>query len=76
MNKKLKRCEACNDPFREDDNIVIVDDELYHGDCVTIYPTGFVAYITNGDCLGETENDEGQNAYEILDAGEYLEGSE
>lgn len=72
MNEKLKRCEACDEPFRWDDEIVIVDDELYHKGCVTLYPTGFFAML-DGDPLGETENDDGQSAYEILDDEELTE---
>ncbi|MEK4403481.1 hypothetical protein MKZ26_03420 [Sporosarcina sp. FSL K6-6792] len=75
MSEKLKRCEACNDPFYEDDEIVIVDDELYHKVCVTLYPTGYFAFL-GGEPLGETENEDGSSAYEILGDGEFLEESE
>ncbi|WP_077317595.1 hypothetical protein [Virgibacillus proomii] len=68
-----KTCIACDDPFYWDDVIVIVGDELYHKDCVQLYPTGYVAFL-DGDCLGITENDEGQDAYEVLEKSEYLEG--
>lgn len=72
MNEKLKRCEACNDPFYEDDVVVIVDDELYHRDCVTLYPIGYFAML-GGDPLGETENDEGSSVWDVLDEGEFSE---
>lgn len=64
MEKKC--CKACDDAFKWDDNVIVVDDELYHKDCVTIYPTGFVAFI-DGELLGETENDDGEMAFEIID---------
>lgn len=72
MNEKLKCCNACDDPFHWEDEVVIVDDEHYHKDCVELYPTGYVAFLDD-NCLGETENDDGQSAYEILDDEELLE---
>lgn len=72
MNERLKRCEACKDPFRWDGEIVIVNDELYHKECVTLYPQGYVAMLDD-EVLGETENDEGSEAYDVLDEGEYLD---
>lgn len=75
MTEKLKRCEACNDHFKWDDVIVIVDDELYCEDCVTLRPIGFFAML-DGEPLGETENEDGSSAYDILDEGEYLEVTE
>lgn len=61
-----KCCTACDDPFKWDDDVIIVGDNLYHKDCVTLYPTGFVAYIDD-EFLGETENEDGQMAFEIID---------
>lgn len=61
-----KCCKACDDEFKWDDDVIIVRDNLYHKDCVTLYPTGFVAYIDD-EFLGETENEDGQMAFEIID---------
>ena len=61
-----KSCKACDDEFLWNDDVIVVDDELYHKDCVTLYPTGFIAFI-DGECLGETENEDGQMAFEIID---------
>lgn len=61
-----KCCDACDDKFNWDDDVVIVNEKLYHKDCVTLYPTGFVAYIDD-EFLGETENEDGQMAFEIID---------
>lgn len=72
MNEKLKLCNACDDPFHWEDEVVIADYKHYHKDCVELYPTGYVAFL-DGNCLGETENDDGQSAYEILDDEELLE---
>lgn len=72
MSGKLKQCEACNDPFNWRDDVVIVDDELYHKYCVTVYPSGYFAMLDD-EVLGEVENDDGQSAYEILGDGEFLE---
>lgn len=64
MEKKC--CKACDDPFNWNDDVIEVSDDLYHKDCVTLYPTGFVAFIGD-ECLGETENEDGQMACEIID---------
>jgi hypothetical protein len=62
----MRKCVACEESFVWDDNVIIVDDELYHKDCVTLYPTGYYAFI-DGEPLGETENEDGQMAFEIID---------
>lgn len=72
MADKLKRCEACEDPFRWDDDVVIVDDNLYHKNCVELYPTGYFAMLDD-EPLGETENYDGETAFTILEDNEYLE---
>ena len=72
MSDKLKQCKACEDTFSWNDEVIIVNDELYHKDCVSLYPTGFYAMLDD-EPLGETENEDGEMACEILDEGEYLE---
>jgi hypothetical protein len=61
-----KCCKACDETLKWDDDAIIVGDDLYHKDCVQLYPIGFVAYIDD-EYLGETENEDGQMAYEIID---------
>lgn len=75
MSGKLKKCEVCKNPFHWIDQVVIVHDELYHDGCVTLYPMGFFAML-RGEPLGETENEDGSSAYDVLDDGEYLEDEE
>ena len=62
----MSKCEACDDKFKWDDTVVIVNDTLYHADCLDLYPTGFYAMLDDNP-LGETENDDGQMAYELID---------
>lgn len=62
----MKKCEACEELFEWNDTVVIVDDELYHKNCLDLYPTGYFAML-NGETLGETENEDGQMACEIID---------
>lgn len=62
----MSKCVACADDFRWNDEVVIVADEVYHKDCLDLYPTGFYAML-DGEMLGETENDDGQMACEIID---------
>lgn len=62
----MHKCKACDDTFEWNDQVVLVDDELYHKDCLDLYPTGYFAML-DGEPLGETENEDGQMACEILD---------
>lgn len=62
----MSKCVSCEDEFLWNDTVVIVDDELYHKDCLELYPTGYFAML-DGEPLGETENEDGQLAYEIID---------
>ena len=71
MTKK-KHCIACKEVFNWNDDVVIVGDDLFHKDCLSLYPTGYFAFL-DGDPIGETENEDGQSAFEILDEGEYEE---
>ncbi|WP_079709731.1 hypothetical protein [Paraliobacillus ryukyuensis] len=72
MKNSLKKCGACNEEFNWDDDVVEVNGEFYHKDCVTLYPTGYFAMLDD-EPLGETENDDGNMAFEILEEGEYLD---
>lgn len=72
MSENLKRREACDETFSWNDEVVLVNDEVYHKDCVTLCPTGYYAML-DGEPLGETENDDGSSAYDILNEGEYEE---
>ena len=62
----LAKCKECNEDFKWDSKIIIVNDEPYCDDCVKLYPTGYVAFIGD-DWIGETENDDGQDACELFD---------
>jgi len=74
MSEKLKRCKACEETFVWNEDLILVNDEVYHKDCVDLYPTGYYAML-DGEPLGETENEDGSSAYDILDEGEYEEES-
>jgi len=72
MKKQLKLCEACNEPFNWDDDVILVEDDIYHKDCVTLYPMGYFAMLDD-EPLGETENDDGDEAFNHLDDDELEE---
>lgn len=72
---QLKQCSACDNPFKWNNDVIIVDDKFYHKDCVEIYATGYFAML-DGEVLGETENEDGNYAYDVLEEGEYMEDSE
>jgi len=74
MSEKLKRCKACEETFVWNEDVILVNDEVYHKDCVQLYPIGYYAMLDD-EPLGETENDEGSSAYDILDKGQYEEES-
>lgn len=61
------KCRACGDEFVWNDSVVIVSDEKYHRDCIELYPIGWFAMTLDGEPIGETENEEGQLAFEIDD---------
>ena len=61
----MNLCKACDDKFQWHDQVVIVNDEPYHKDCLTLYPTGYIAFL-DGEPLGETENDDGKDASELF----------
>jgi hypothetical protein len=72
VTEKIKHCKACEEPFNWDDDVVEVKNEFYHKDCVSLYPTGYFAMLDD-EPLGETENEDGSIAFEILEEDEYLE---
>lgn len=74
MTEKLERCPSCNEPFEWNETVILVSGDLYHKDCLTLYPTGYVAFDGN-HCLGETDNEDGDMAFEHLDDDELLEES-
>lgn len=62
----MNKCVSCEDDFVWNVAVVIVDDKLYHKDCLELHPTGYFAML-DGDPLGETDNEDGQWACEIID---------
>jgi len=62
----MSKCKACDDPFVWDDKVVIINDENYHDTCLELYPTGYYA-VLDDEPLGETENEDGEMAFEIID---------
>ena len=65
MTNVKKECTACENLFIWNDEVILVNDELYHKDCVTLYPTGFVAFLDDQP-LGETENEDGSAASDYI----------
>lgn len=65
MAELKKECTACDEAFVWNDEVILVNDELYHKDCVDLYPTGYFAML-DGEPLGETENDDGSSACEYI----------
>jgi len=59
-------CKACEEKFEWNDIVVVVEDTPYHKDCLSLYPSGYVAFLDD-EFLGETENEDGELAFEIID---------
>ena len=72
---KLKECAVCGDPFKWSEDVVVIDDTLRHTRCVTLHPSGYVAFVGD-EYIGETENDNGDMAFEILDDGEFIDAGD
>lgn len=65
MSEVKNECAACNDPFTWKDDVISVNDNLYHKDCVQLYPSGFVVYLGD-EFLGDSENDDGSSACDYI----------
>lgn len=62
-----KFCPECNEDFDWLDKVVVVDGICYHEYCVDLFPIGYIAMTKGRDYLGETDNDEGDEAYNYMD---------
>lgn len=65
MTNVKTECSACNESFVWIDEVILVNDELYHKDCLNLFPTGFIAFLGD-ECLGETENEDGSSACDYI----------
>jgi len=66
----MKKCDECLEIFKWNDDVLTVDDRLFHKECVELIPMGYIAMV-NDYPVGEVENDD--MACFVLDDGEYLE---
>lgn len=69
----MKKCNKCLEVFKWDDVIVNSDDLYFHKECVELYPSSYVVFVDD-EFVGEVEYED--DAYFILNKGEYLEESE
>jgi len=60
-------CPECGEDFNWLDKVVLVNDECYHYHCVDLFPIGYVAMTKGRDYIGETDNDDGADAYNYMD---------
>ncbi|MGG5341161.1 hypothetical protein [Enterococcus sp. AZ192] len=72
----MKTCPICEEVFTSFQDVVEVNNKVYHEECIEIIPIKFCAYIP-GDYedgyLGNFEPDDKTWASNILDEEEYLE---
>lgn len=66
------QCEYCLNEFGQFENVILVNDTLYHDYCVTLYPSGYVVFVGD-EYIGDSENDEGDSAYEYIDFEEDID---
>lgn len=71
----MKKCSNCGEIFEWNNDVIVAEDGMYtnyfHEECVTLYPTGYVAYV-DGDYLGEV-NSEADMAFSVFEPGDYEE---
>lgn len=73
---ELKRCKECKETFKWDDDVLMHGDNVYHKECVEVFPISYGIQVIGGDYIGESDNDDGQSAYDALRPGEYEEEEE
>ena len=61
------KCSSCGENFKWDDSVIMMNDIIYHKDCLIIYPSKYVVY-DGGEYLGELEEDDSYMAYEYIDS--------
>lgn len=66
----MTRCEECYETFKWDEDVVSVNDDYYHKQCVELVPIGYAVYV-DGEYIGEMEDED--MACFILDTDDYLE---
>lgn len=73
---ELKRCEQCEKTFKWDDELVSSGDNFYHKECVHVFPIAYGIQLLNGDYIGESDVEDGEMAFHLLNDGEYEENEE
>ncbi len=69
---ELVKCGACGEVFGWDEHVVKTGDRVFHDECVELYPIGYFIMLDD-EPIGESENEPGQEAYEILEEGQYID---
>jgi hypothetical protein len=71
----MKECSICNQVFCSFDDVVKVDEKIYHEKCIEIVPIKYCAYIPEDEdgFLREFDADDNTFAADILAKGEYRE---
>lgn len=62
----MSKCPACENAFKWSDYIILVNDKIYHEDCVTLRPLKY-AVLLGDEYLGEIDDDTGQMACNIIE---------
>lgn len=70
----IKECGVCYENIHCFDDVVVVDDKVYHEGCVQLSPH-VVGVFANGKYLGTSEEFD-NCAYDVLSEGEYEEEEE
>lgn len=72
----MKKCPVCEKTLASFDDIVRINDQFYHEDCIEIVPAKYRAYIPGegGEgYIGEFTEDDKSWSSDLLEDGEYLE---
>lgn len=73
----MRVCKECEEPIKRDDEIVIVDENILHLECVHLAPSRWEVFgrqtVNEPTYYGTAEDSQIGSAYWLLDDGDYVE---
>lgn len=67
---ELPKCKACEDEFEEFDDVVEIEDDVYHEKCLEKYPKGYV-YFLDDAFMGDEDDYPAAVAYDVFENVEW-----
>lgn len=69
---KIKECANCLEEIKSCEEILEIDNKIYHEDCVDLRPIQYVVFL-NDECLGTIDSGDIQTSDDLLNEGEYID---